>query len=500
MGWPQRATGNAMATARVEQPARSPGAERATPGALAQDGARGWVMVGALFVCSTLVFGLIRSLGAFFVEFVQYFQESAQAISWITSIGVATQQLCSPLGTALCNAYDAQRVVMAGGVLASLGLILASQARSLPHLYLTMGLTSGLGWSLVFTPMVATVMAHFTRRRTLALGVGFTGVGVSSFVFAPLFQYMLDNFGWRGSLLILGGLSLNIVPCGALIRPTRKKAPPPPKAGGKADNGGGGSGASAFRSLLRRVYRYLELSLLAHGPFLTYTLAITFFNAGYFVPYVHLVAHSRQAGYSEYRAAFVMSATGAADIVGRVAAGWLTDLGRARLVHMLTGWTGLTGVFIVLMPLASVAGSYGLLLGFGLGYGFCAGALTSLVFAGVPEIVGMGRMVGALGLLSMLESVGGLLGPPLSGYLRDRTGSYITSLVAAGCCFLLGSLILTSLPHYFSWTGPPPPRPPDGDGQEERQDAGAGLLGSPASGSTNGTASKDSDHSQTCLA
>jgi hypothetical protein len=52
-------------------------------------------MVGALFVCSTLVFGLIRSLGAFFVEFVQYFQESAQAISWITSIGVATQQLCS---------------------------------------------------------------------------------------------------------------------------------------------------------------------------------------------------------------------------------------------------------------------------------------------------------------------------------------------------------------------------------------------------------------------
>ena len=48
-----------------------------------------------------------------------------------------------PLGTALCNAYDAQRVVMAGGFLASLGLILASQARSLPHLYLTMGLTSG---------------------------------------------------------------------------------------------------------------------------------------------------------------------------------------------------------------------------------------------------------------------------------------------------------------------------------------------------------------------
>ncbi|KAG7251742.1 hypothetical protein CRUP_034438, partial [Coryphaenoides rupestris] len=54
-----------------------------SPGTVPQDGARGWVMVGAMFMCTTLVFGLIRSLGVFFVEFVQYFQESAQAISWI---------------------------------------------------------------------------------------------------------------------------------------------------------------------------------------------------------------------------------------------------------------------------------------------------------------------------------------------------------------------------------------------------------------------------------
>lgn len=66
-----------------------------SPGTVPQDEARGWVMVGAMFMCTTLVFGLIRSLGVFFVVFVEYFQESAQAISWITSTGVAVQQLCS---------------------------------------------------------------------------------------------------------------------------------------------------------------------------------------------------------------------------------------------------------------------------------------------------------------------------------------------------------------------------------------------------------------------
>lgn len=59
------------------------------------DGGWGWVLVVAMFVSSSLVFGLMRSLGIFFVEFVQYFEESAQAISWISSTGLAAQQFFS---------------------------------------------------------------------------------------------------------------------------------------------------------------------------------------------------------------------------------------------------------------------------------------------------------------------------------------------------------------------------------------------------------------------
>lgn len=61
-------------------------------------------------------------------------------------------------------------------------------------------------------------MAHFTRRRTLALGLALSSIGLSSFAFNPLFQLLVEKYTWRGALLILGGISLNIVPCGALIR------------------------------------------------------------------------------------------------------------------------------------------------------------------------------------------------------------------------------------------------------------------------------------------
>ncbi|XP_034413500.1 monocarboxylate transporter 13 isoform X1 [Cyclopterus lumpus] len=415
----------------------------------APDGGWGWVLVGALFVSTSLVFGLMRSLGIFFVEFVQYFEESAQAISWISSTGLAAQQFFSPLGTALCNAYDTRVVVMTGGCLAGLGFILASQATSLVHLYLTMGVISGLGWGLVFTPMVATVMAHFTRRRTLVLGVGFSSIGLSSFAFNPLFQLLVETYAWRGALLILGALSLNIVACGALIRPRRRS-----KAPAKVDS----ERRSSCAATLRRVSSYLELSLLVDRPYVVYTLAVTLLNVGYFVPYFHLVAHSRQAGFSEYQAAFVMSAAGATDILGRIVSGWFSDLGHFRLIHLLTVWTTLAGLFIMLLPVSSLSGSYAALMAISLLYGFCSGALTSLVFAVVPMIVGVERMMGALGLLQLIESSGGLLGTPLSGLLKDVTGNYTASFVVAGGFVVLGTLTMTTLPHYFSCKELPPPQ------------------------------------------
>lgn len=167
--------------------------------------------------------------------------------------------------------------------------------------------------------------------------------------------------------------------------------------------------------MLRRIASYLELSLLTERPYLTYALGVTLFNVGYFVPYFHLVAHSRQVGFSEYQAAFVMSAAGASDILGRVVSGWFSDLGHFRVVHLLTLWTGLAGVFIMLLPVSSMSGSYAALMVISLLYGFCSGALTSVVFAVVPMIVGVERTMGALGLLQLIESGAGLLGTPLSG-------------------------------------------------------------------------------------
>lgn len=59
------------------------------------DGGWGWMVVLSAFFQSALVFGVLRSFGVFFVEFVEAFEEQAARVSWIASIGIAVQQLGS---------------------------------------------------------------------------------------------------------------------------------------------------------------------------------------------------------------------------------------------------------------------------------------------------------------------------------------------------------------------------------------------------------------------
>ncbi|KAK1120548.1 monocarboxylate transporter 13-like [Acipenser oxyrinchus oxyrinchus] len=237
-----------------------------------------------------------------------------------------------------------------------------------------------------------------------------------------------------------GGLSLNLLVCGALLRPLRLQedqsittSPQHPSSS----------------PLLSRLWSLFDLSLLRHWPFLTYTAAVTLFNAGYFIPYVHLVAHIQQKGFSEYQAALVMSLTALTDLLGRGVSGWVSDLRRVRLPHILALWTGLTGLSMLVIPLGS---SYPILLALGLVYGFCSGAMTPVVFSLLPDIVGVGRIF-ELGLLQMIEAWG-LLGSPLSGWLRDLTGDFTASFLVAGAFLLAGTLVLFALPSFFSCSGP----------------------------------------------
>ncbi|NXQ89892.1 MOT13 protein, partial [Nyctibius grandis] len=286
-------------------------------------------------------------------------------------------------------------------------------------------LPTGLGWALVFTPSLGTVSRYFPARRALATGLVVSGASVSGLALGPLVPLLLDTYGWRGALLLLAATSFNLVAAGALLRPlpVPNESPGPPR-----DRPG-------------------LVGLLRHGPFLRYALAFVLVDAGYYVPFVHGAARAHEVGCDEHHAGLVMAAMAAVDGGGRVAAGWLATRPATPLLRHLFAWATGTGLVLLLLPLGT---TFGGLLALALAYGFCAGAVVPLQFADVAEVVNAGQVVNAIGLMQMFESVGSLLGAPIAGWLRDTTGTFTISFLAAGAFLLAGSLLILTLPGFFS--------------------------------------------------
>ncbi|XP_063158992.1 monocarboxylate transporter 13-like [Candoia aspera] len=408
------------------------GPPQASAGAL--DGGWGWAIVLATFLQSALVFGIIRSFGVFFLEFTNYFEEASGTTSWIPSVTLATLMGTSPLASALGTRYGERPVAIAGGILSGLGFLAASFATSLAQLYLFIGLLTGTGGALIFSPSLALLARYFDRRRALANSVAFSGTGIASLAFSPLFQFLVDTYGWRGALLLVAGMAFHLVPCGALLRPLpqAENSPAPPST----DSRGG------------KLATLLGLPLLSQRDFQIFGVAGVLIITGYFVPFVHLLPHAWERGFDEYQAAFLVSAVGIADIAGRIVAGWLAGCrGPLRLSHHLAIWTLLTGSAMLAL---SLGGSYVALMVLSTCYGFLASAVIPLKFSSLVEIVGTEQVMGAIGVIHLLESVAALAGPPLSGWIRDVTGSYHASFLVGGGFVIAGGFSLLLLPNFFS--------------------------------------------------
>lgn len=247
---------------------------------------------------------------------------------------------------------------------------------------------AGLGWALAFAPTMGTLSRYFSARRSLAVGLALTGNGLTSFALSPLLRLVADHLAWRGTLLATSALTLHLLLGGALLRPLSLRGDPP------------------------KLTSIFDVGLLAQRGFGAFTLGTALLATGYFTPYVHLDAYGRALGIEPYSAAFVVSLAALADALARLLAGCGADRRHLHPVYLLVAFNSLVGVTLLFFPVST---SYASLLFLAVLYGASAGSFATVAFGVLPELVGISRVVNATGLCMMSMSVGGLLGPPLSG-------------------------------------------------------------------------------------
>ncbi|XP_046976289.1 monocarboxylate transporter 13 isoform X1 [Vanessa cardui] len=186
------------------------------------DGKWGWcVLVGATLV-NILIPGTIKSFGVLLVEFNDVFHSSASASSGIVALCYFLYSSLGPISSILSVKWSYRTVTLIGGCFAAFGMIISCWAFSISYLYFSFGAMVGTGAGLAFPPTVYIVTSYFVRLRGLANGICMSGSAFGSIILPPVLRYLLETYGYKGAVLILGGIMLNVWAAALLFQPVEE--------------------------------------------------------------------------------------------------------------------------------------------------------------------------------------------------------------------------------------------------------------------------------------
>lgn len=376
------------------------------------DSARAWLVVLATFLSTTTAFFVTYSFTTFLKAMSKEFGTGSASTSLLFSLTIFFLFVLGlPAGKA-SDRWGPRPVMLTGASVLVTGLLLTSIVQRIEVGYVTYGLGIGLGVACCYVPVVSQVTGWFERRRALALGIAVSGIGAGTILGPPVSQALIDSMGWRPTYRVLAiAAAIGFLAAAALIRPA------PAVATGQQ----------------------IKLRDLAANPvFRAMYLSLFLMSLGLFVPFVYLKPYAELKGVSPGAAATLVSVLGFGSLGGRLILGTFAGkLGLMRLYQLC--FAILAGSFLIWL-LAEP--TFVMLAVFAFVLGTAYGGYVALSPAAAAEMFGLAGLGAVLGAMYTAGGIGGLIGPPAAGWLRDTTDAYTWSISASLVTTALGVLVL----------------------------------------------------------
>jgi MFS family permease len=384
----------------------------------------GWIIIAVTFVTMAIGVNARTAFSLFFPPIIAEFGWDRGVTAGAFSFGFVVSAAVSPVIGRLMDHFGPRSVMELGVALMAAGLLLAPLTSQPWHLYLTIGVLVGAGSiCLGYSGQSLYLPNWFNRRRGLAIGLAFAGVGIGSMTLLPWVQVMIDQTGWRSACTAIGLLVLVVLaPINLLLRKR-------PEDMGLRPDGDAAPLASAPKNALSNVvdpeWAGVDWTLaraLATARF--WWLAIGYFGGLYiwYAVQVHQTKYLLDIGFSPAVAVWSLGAVSLLGIPGQIFLGHVSDrIGREWI------WsTSCAGFAICFAALIALKDFHALTLVYvmvftqgALGYG-----LTSIMGAVVVEIF-QGKHYGSIfGTIMVAALAGGAAGPLVTGVLHDLTGNY----------------------------------------------------------------------------
>jgi len=375
-----------------------------------------WGLVAASATLMAISSGVWYAASVFFVALIREFKSDYATTAGVFSLFTVLYGICGVLAGYLLDRFGPRRVIVAGGIALPLALISSGSVTGLSQLYLTHGVLTPLGLSLMgYVPVSVLVTRSFRTQRGLALGIASAGVGVGISVVVPMTQFLIDQAGWRFAYFGLAALAAGaILPIGLFA--LRESV------------------GSQWRVARPRLAAELDVeagddrpewtlvAALRSRDFWLVTAAFTCLNSPNQLVLTHQVAHLVEVGHPQLLVAGIVGLLGLVSIAGKIWWGYLADRWWPEWIY-LTGCLCVVAGILVLLTIGPASPLWNLYMYaalMGVGYAVSP-AMTPIMcglFFGGPHF---GVIFGAL---NTMYHAGGAAGVWLAGYAHDVTGNY----------------------------------------------------------------------------
>ena len=267
-------------------------------------------------------------------------------------------------------------------------------------------------------PTSVVLTYYFDRLLARANGISFAGVGVGVFVLSPLFQLLIDTYGWQGALLVIAAIAGHSGICAALYRPTPLEIESqkvekssdrnmPPSQDGSSNNK-----CSGARVILANILASFDFKLLTNIHFSCLLAAQSIYGMAIAVVLLYTAARAEHAGISHIHSAMLLSIIGICSFLSRITHGYIIDYKLMTATALTATTYGVCAISCLVNPITY---TYEGLAVLSVLVGLSSGVFNSTGPIVAKEYVGLQKLSGAVGWIHLAVGTGVILGSYVNG-------------------------------------------------------------------------------------
>jgi MFS family permease len=390
---------------------------------LSKDGFYGWINLAVMFFFNIAVMLMMMAFAFFLPYWIKEFGWSHGLASGAQMLSIILTGIAAPMVAIFIMKKGTRLAIVTGNILCVAGLLMLSYQSHIWQLYLGFGVLLGLGMSIGGMLAGMTVINNwFVMKRPAALSISMASMGFSGVIVQPSMAAMIDSIGWRNTYLVMAAVAFLfcVVVPGLFLRDKPENLGQVPDGPISTKLGKVKSEALPHKNVYktpvdftaREALRTRTLWLLVAYGALQFFVMQGLFN--------HQIAFLYDLGISAKNAGRIGGLFGAFMGISQLGFGFLGLRFKMHSLAVVSMILGMVGFTILLF-----AKSVPLVLAYAVIYGISQG-MGSIAMGNIfPDYFGRTEFPKIMGYTMPFNTFISSLGAPITGYIRDISGSYI---------------------------------------------------------------------------